>query len=215
MASPSRVAVSTRAKRRLILTALGLSVGAALFVSLGSLVVATDDLQQADVIFVLAGSRINRPLEAAELYRAGYAPRILMSAGGREWAEIDLERRGIHVTSEVESARNLLVTQFGVPPAAITILPEDVDNTAQEAEAVKAHVHANGWSKLIVVAGCASTRRAGYALRRALGRSVTIIVRCSPFEVFPVHRWWVKRWSFRATFYEAPKLVAYWLGLKG
>ena len=186
-----------------------------IFFSLGPLVVAVDDLQSADVIYVLAGSRMNRPLEAADLYRRGYAPRILMSPGGREWSEIDLEQRGVHVTTEVENARTLLVTRLGIPADAIAILPTEVDNTAQEADVMRGQVLANGWTRLIVVAGCASTRRAGYALRRVLGRTVSVIVRCSPFETFPPGRWWAARWSFRATFYEAPKLLAYWLGLRG
>lgn len=211
----SRSAFSTRVTRRLVLSAFVVLLCTGLFLSLGRLVVSVDDPQPADVIFVLAGSRINRALEAVDLYRRGLAPRIVMSSGSREWGERDLERQGIHVASEVENARRLLVTRLGVQEDAITILPEEVDNTAQEAEAIRKHAVEAGWTKLIVVAGCASTRRAGYALRRVFDKSVTVIVRCNPQEMFAPARWWAARWSFRATFYEAPKLIAYWLGLRG
>jgi uncharacterized SAM-binding protein YcdF (DUF218 family) len=211
----SRSAFSSRVTRRLVLSALVVLLCIGLFLSLGWFVVSVDDPQPADVIFVLAGSRINRALEAVDLYRRGLAPRIVMSGGSRESGERDLERQGIHVASEVENARRLLVTRLGVPEDAITILPEEVDNTAQEAEAIRKHAVEAGWTKLIVVAGCASTRRAGYALRRVFDKSVTVIVRCNPHEMFAPARWWAARWSFRATFYEAPKLIAYWLGLRG
>ena len=55
----------------LVLMALG-------FVRLGTFFWRNDPLAHADVIHVLAGSRMERPLEAAMLYREGYSPLLLL-----------------------------------------------------------------------------------------------------------------------------------------
>jgi uncharacterized SAM-binding protein YcdF (DUF218 family) len=191
---------------------------AALVVSLasvGRMLVAVDPLAPVDAIYVLAGSSISRALEAADLYHAGFAPAIVMSPGSVETAERLLEARGIHVATSVEIAREVLVGRLAIPPDAITVLPGEVDNTAQEAEAIGPSIASHHWTRLIVITDCSSTRRAGYAFRRALGAHVTIVTRCARTDPFQANRWWMARWSIRETFYETPKLLAYWLGLRG
>lgn len=158
---------------------------------------------------------MSRPLEAVALYREGFAGQILMSPGGRDASEIELERIGIHVPNEVETARDILVTHMGIPATAVTILATDVDNTAQEAEHVKAYLAAHDWTRVIILTDCSSTRRAGYAFQRELGPAVTVITRCPRSDRFDGRWWWTSRGTFRAVFYEAPKLLAYWLGLRG
>ena len=46
------------------------------FFTAGTFLACEDPLAPADAIFVLAGTLIERPLEASDLYAAGYAPRI-------------------------------------------------------------------------------------------------------------------------------------------
>ncbi len=199
---------------RIVSSASALLVGAAFLLSLGRIVTSTDPLQPADVIYVLGGSRVNRALEAARLYREGLAPRIVLSLGTTENGEKELERQGIHVASEAEISRDVL-TKLGVPASAVVILSRIVDNTAQEAEAIRPLVEASHWTRLIVITDRESTRRAGYAFRRALGGLATVTAACSREDDFNPNRWWATRRSIRSTFYEAPKLFAYWLGLKG
>ena len=73
-----------------------------------------DPLQKADAIFVLAGTRLERPLEAMELYKEGHAPLIVLSPGRPEPGELMLRARGVRFPSEVELVRDALV-QSGVP----------------------------------------------------------------------------------------------------
>ena len=58
------------------LVAVGLGIPA-----LGAALVVTDALQPSDVIFVLDGGTPVRELEAASLYRLGYAPRVVVARG--------------------------------------------------------------------------------------------------------------------------------------
>jgi len=182
--------------------------------SLGRLLVRIDPLQPADAIYVLGGSRASRALEAAELYRAGLASRIVMSPGATDTAEQALRQRGIRLPTDADIMRSVLIDHLGVPATAVLILPDDVDNTAQEATVIARMAKAEGWHRLIVLTMCAATRRAGIAFNRALDRGVALIVRCPRYDTYDGRGWWTRRESIRETLVEAPKLLAYWLGLR-
>lgn len=86
---------------------VALAFGAYGFLERGGFLAAEDPLQKADAIFVLAGSRMNRQLEAADLYLEGYSPRIVLSRQIRERAEVALMARGISIPEDVEQARDV------------------------------------------------------------------------------------------------------------
>lgn len=207
----------SRARRFVVRAAVAVAVVAALcwFPFAGRYLVAENTLEHADVIVVLAGARVERWLEAVDLYNEGWAPRIVMSPGRLEEAEAILHQRGIRFPSEAEVARDTML-QMKVPAAAMTIMPRDVDNTAQEATEVREMARANGWSRIIVVTSKYHTRRAGYAFRREFrGTPVAIIMHASRYDVVNAKRWWTDRAEFREVTYELQKLIAYRLGLGG
>jgi uncharacterized SAM-binding protein YcdF (DUF218 family) len=197
-----------------LLFVLALAAVAATFFFAGVIVDHVDPIAPADVIYVLGGSRIERALEAADLYADHVAPKILISEGAREGVENTLRRRGIHVPTEGEGARDTLVAHFNIPASAIEILADDVDNTAQEAETLGSRAVTEHWKRLIVITDCATTRRAGFVFRSVLP-TVDIVARCSRHDNYDPWRWWRRRSTFRETFYEFPKLLAYWAGLRG
>ena len=203
-----------RRARTLILLATLLVAGGG-FLSVGHMIVATDAVEPADAVFVLGGSWLSRTLEAVRLYEEGKARHILLSRGGDEYEAAWLVRRGIRIPSEVDIQYDVLVNQLRIPASAVIVLPQIVDNTAQEAEAAYAKMAAERWTKLIVVTDRSSSRRAGYAFRRVVGSDVQVIVTSSRNDPYNPARWWRARWSVRMTFYEAPKLIAYWMGLRG
>jgi uncharacterized SAM-binding protein YcdF (DUF218 family) len=213
---PFRLFQSPRAKRWLAIFVLALLVMGGGVVSLGPALVREDPLARADAIYVLGGGWVNRWLEAEALYREGWAPLILLSSGGG-LGEGDrmLAARGVHLPTGGEAGHDLLVRQLGLPAAAVEVLPAEVDNTAQEAIAIRERVRAAGWHRIIVLTDLATTRRAGFAFRRELGSSVTVIVRASRLDGFKAARWWQSREGVRTVMYETPKLIVYWLGLRG
>ena len=119
-----------------------------------------DALQKSDLILVLAGARIERWLEGVDLYKAGWAPRLVMSPGPVEPIEAQLATRGVHYPREGEMARQAAIT-LGVPPDAVAVLPSGVDNTAAEAAAL--HAMFPAVKRLIVVTSPYHTRRADRA----------------------------------------------------
>lgn len=193
----------------LLLGALG-TIG---FLRLGTFFVKEDPVQPSDAIFVLAGSQMNRPLEAAELYRAGNAKQIVLSSDGHDDAAAVLEAKGVHYPFSAELQRDTLV-RYGIPRAAIVVPAPSHDNTAQEAQTLRALAQTHNWTRVMVVTSKYHTRRAGFAMRRELRNTgVTVIVRASRYDNSQPGRWWRHRSDIRLLLQEGPKLAAYLLGL--
>jgi uncharacterized SAM-binding protein YcdF (DUF218 family) len=207
-----RVLVRRSLQFMFILAALG---AAWLLVYGGRYLQHEDPLQKADAIFVLGGARVERWLEAYELYRGGYAPFIVLSPERAEAAETMVRSRGVRFPSTPELQRDALV-QMGVPASAILAPGTWVDNTAQEGNLLRALVQARGWKRLIVVTSKYHTRRAGFAIRRALrGTGTEAIIRASRYDPSDPARWWRSRPDIRFAGSEWIKLVLYRLGLGG
>lgn len=87
-------------------------------------------MERADATIVMAPS-LDRVLEAAELYRGGYAPVILLTREERQPAEQLLLERGI--VESGEDRRRTILHALGVPLDAIVILDGYASSTAGEA----------------------------------------------------------------------------------
>jgi uncharacterized SAM-binding protein YcdF (DUF218 family) len=184
------------------------------FVHLGTFLAREDPLTRADAIFVLAGTRVERPLEAADLYLAGYAPRVLLS---RSRAEEDAYRiaraRGAQLEDEFDSEAHVLES-LGVPPSSIVSLARTHDNTGEEAATLRQIAVREHWSRIIVVTSTYHLRRARLACRRALaGTSVDIVMRGSRYDRSDPERWWRHRGDIRWIASEVPKLMLYASGI--
>lgn len=183
------------------------------FVNAGRFLTAEDPLEKADAIFVLAGSFVNRPLEAAQLYRDGWAPVIVMSYGIQESGIRILREGGVDAPPTENLVRDLLVAA-GTPADAIVMTPRAHDNTADEAGTLRAMSLERGWRRVIVVTSPYHLRRARFAFQRELeGTPVEIIVRGTRFEDASPATWWSHRSDLRWMMSELPKLIAYVLGV--
>jgi uncharacterized SAM-binding protein YcdF (DUF218 family) len=203
-----------RFRRIILVAALAAVIGVGMGIyRLGSILYDEDPLQRADAIFVLAGTRMERPLEATDLYLRGYAPLIVLTHPMPDGGVVALERRGLHFPAEAELARDVMV-RLGVPRDAIMMVPAIHDNTAQEALSLRQLVQTHRWRRVIVVTSTFHTRRTGFALRRELkGMDVELIVRASRYDRADPDHWWRTRGDFRFVTTEAQKLIAYVLGL--
>jgi uncharacterized SAM-binding protein YcdF (DUF218 family) len=180
---------------------------------IGSLLVSEDPLERADAIFVLAGSRASRWLEARDLIKAGYAPVVLVSDGLREDAEKLAIEQGARLPSSGDVARDGLIA-LGVPASQVVVLPGRPDNTSDEAAELRAYAVPRAWRTVIVVTSKLHTRRAGFAMRRAVaGTEIRILVHATRYDTDNPARWWQRRSTVRSVMHEVPALVAYVLGL--
>ena len=173
-----------------------------------------DPLEPADLILVLAGARVERWLEGADLYKEGWAPRIVVSPGPVDPIEAELAARGIVYPREGDLAREAIIAT-GVPADAVAVLPDGVDNTAHEAVALLRAAEGRPLRRVIVVTSPYHTRRTGFAFRRAFaGTGVEVRVRGSRYSrADPERKWWRQRSDIRYVTSELPKLVLYAVGV--
>jgi uncharacterized SAM-binding protein YcdF (DUF218 family) len=210
--SPLRSGGSRR--RVLLIAAVAIAAGSAWgLYHLGAFLYDEQPLQRADTIFVFAGTRMERSLEAVDLYLAGYAGTIVITQPLPDSGVLALERRGIAFPSDAELSRDAMM-KLGVPSAAILVPAKWHDSTADEAHTLRQLTTARGWRRIIVVTSKFHTRRAGVAVRRALdGTGVEIVLRGSRYDQADPAHWWRTRRDVRWATLESQKLVAYWLGL--
>jgi uncharacterized SAM-binding protein YcdF (DUF218 family) len=191
----------------LILLLLAFPVGP----RLGPWLIAEDPLAKADVIYVLGGTRMERPLEGADLYKAGWAPRILLSRQLRDGGELELNARGITYPTEADLQRSILGT-LGVPLDAIEILEEEQVSTSAEGRALVERAIERQWTRIIVVTSKMHTRRARLSLRRQLTpNGIELIARGSRYDSMDPDHWWRDREDLRFTLFEYQKLALYWM----
>jgi uncharacterized SAM-binding protein YcdF (DUF218 family) len=194
----------------LVIAAGGLATW--LWTSLGRLLYHEDPIENADAIFVLAGSWLERVAEAGDLYREGRAPLVVLSRELPDSAENVLRGRGIDVPSVTDMQVNTLLA-LGVPRDAIVIIEPQVA-TASEAATLRQLASARGWHRVIVVTSKFHTARSRLVFKRRLNDiGVTLVMRASRYDQSNLDRWWTNRVSLRFVLFEAEKFVAYWLGL--
>ena len=201
--------------RRIILIVAVVAVAAASYTCyhIGSYLYAEDPLERADAICVLAGTRMERQLEAADLYLQGWAQHIVLTEETPDGGIVTLERRGFDFPSNAEIARDIIV-RLGVPSTAIEILREIHDSTAHEANSLRRIALARGWKRVIVVTSKFHTRRGGFAIRRELkGSRTDVIMRGSRYDPADPLHWWRTRADVRNAISEAQKLAVYALGV--
>jgi uncharacterized SAM-binding protein YcdF (DUF218 family) len=182
-------------------------------VNVGRFLTKEDPIQKADAIAVLAGTRLDRPLEGVDLYQAGYAPSIVLTYEVPERALVEATRRGAVLPVEADEARDVMIT-LGVPASAIIQPARIHENTAQEAQTLRELARQHGWHRIIVVTSPYHLRRAGFAIRRELeGTGVAVEMHGTRYEPANPARWWTSRDDMRWVLDEGAKLVAYELGL--
>lgn len=164
---------------------------------------------KADAIVVLAG-RFERSMHAADLYKAGYAPVVVLSEAVPEASAKRLEALGIRLPGALEIHRRILLAK-GVPADRIRPLGAPALSTADEAAAIATGFGRDG-ARLVVVTSPFHVRRARMTIARALeGRKVELAVCATPYETFP-DNWWSSQDAAREVLLEWAKIMFYVLG---
>lgn len=182
---------ATRRFRHAAWWLLGAAVLLAIFCFLfvGDWLVSEDPLQKADAIAVLSGAMPLRVLEAAKLYREGYAPRVWLTHPDGPGEE--LKSLGIPYTGEDAYNQQILEHQ-GVPAGAIETLDPSIRNTADEIAAISdflAH-SASQTQTVIIVTSKVHTRRVRILWRRLAPRQLHAIIRGASDDPFRPNHWW-------------------------
>ena len=124
----------------------------------GDYLVVEDTLEPASAIVVLNSQFPYRAFEGAKLYEDGWAPKVIVTRSFRKPLSDTFESLGIHVLAWHE--RNLQVLlRSGVPPEAIEVMNQRVENTLTELRTVIQTLSPPNGSTLIIVTSHFHTRR--------------------------------------------------------
>jgi uncharacterized SAM-binding protein YcdF (DUF218 family) len=175
-----------------------------------ALVVVDDPRERADAIVVVAGSTPSREETAAGLFRAGWAPRVLVSrqfVPGRVQRLIDMGIRRLDFQGESVAA----LQRYGVPRDAIVTLDQPVEITETELRAVAALARDRGWRRLILVTTPFHARRVQLIWRRESGGAIEGRLAAVPDECAGEDAWWRRRRCSEAVLHEYLGLLALYL----
>jgi uncharacterized SAM-binding protein YcdF (DUF218 family) len=145
-------------------------------------------LAKSDAIVVLGGDPNSRAFEAAQLYRAGWAPVVLVMSPKLQATD----QLGITMT-QAELTRRILLTN-AVPASAIQIRGTNLESTFAEALATREWLKESGATSLLIPTGPFHSRRVQWVFHKTMGNSVRLTVRSIHPEL--CQQWWRNESSF-------------------
>ena len=195
----------------ILVAAIFLLPSAARFI--GGWLVTQDEPQPARAVVVLAGSLPFRAVEAAATYRAGWAGEVWITQGRRAEKEEQaaLEELQIDRVEEHDYSRQILEAR-GVPAAAIQILPERNNDTADEVRSVARKLREVGGGRVIFVTSKFHTRRVKVLWKLLAADQPEAIVRHRPDDPFDPTAWWRRPGGRSLVLREYGGLLNAWAG---
>jgi uncharacterized SAM-binding protein YcdF (DUF218 family) len=146
--------------------------------------IVSDEPAPADAIAVLGGGLEYRPFAAADYYRRGLAPKILISNIGATPAE----RLGV-LQSHVR-ANSEVLQKLGVPAAAIESFGDHLSDTFTEATALHEWAVRNGAHRIMVPTDIFAARRLRWTLHHVFGSDAAILVPAVNPPEYQRDNWW-------------------------
>lgn len=178
-----------RRTRRLVFGLLGIVLFSAVIflLGIGRWLVTEDPLQKAQAIVVLSGRMPMRAMEAAKLYREGFAPKVWLTHSTEPGAM--LKTMGVsYVGEDVYNVQVLM--HEGVPTEAIRLLEPPILNTADELSAVSGALEAGKGTTVILVTTKVHTRRVRILWNRLAAGRGQAVIRAVSDDPFDPRRWW-------------------------
>ena len=176
----------------------------------GAFLITEDRLERAAAIVALAGQTPFREMEAAKIYRAGWAPRVIIVRAEPSEEAKELAEMGINVGESWEVSRDVLLKQ-GVPESAIVTPKLGGGGTLEELESVVRALEDNNDS-LILVTSKYHTRRTRLTWNYVTHGRSRGIVRAASRDPFDPSRWWQERRFVLAVVREYLGLINYYTG---
>jgi uncharacterized SAM-binding protein YcdF (DUF218 family) len=164
---------------------------------LGGALIRTDSPRASDAIVILSDDnyQADRAAKAAELLKAGWAPRIVASGRYlRPYASISqLEQRDLR--------------DRGVPASSIVLFPHRAASTREECSALSAYFASRGWKRILIVTSNYHTRRADYICSRLMPAGTELhVIPADDYEYNP-DNWWDSRQGTKIFFHELSGFV--------
>jgi uncharacterized SAM-binding protein YcdF (DUF218 family) len=181
-----------------------------ILLGVGKWLIKEDSLQKAAAIVVLSGNFPDRALEAAELYREGYAPEIWLTHPAAH-SDGALKVLGIRYPNETDFNRQVFRRQ-GIPAKAVRVLDDPIENTADELKVIRDTLRDRGEDAVIIVTNKSHTRRVHILWEKYFGSSGQIIVHGVSEDNFEPAHWWKYTGSTTQVIHEVMGIMNAWAG---
>lgn len=207
----SAKATGSRGRRILLgIAAAALLFGVIFFFGVGKWLDSEDQLEKAQAIAVLSGRMPLRAMEAAKLYRAGYAPEVWLTRSSEPGAA--LQALGINFLGE-DFYNVRILEHEGVPEPAIRVLDPPIVNTADEIAAISDALQHEKGESVILVTNKVHTRRTRILWRKLAAGKRRAIVRGASDDPFDAGRWWKTTTDALDVVREVLGILNAWAGL--
>jgi hypothetical protein len=164
----------------------------------GGFWIVDDGPAYSDAIVILGDDNYggDRAAKAAELFKAGWAPRVVASGRFlRPYASItDLEEHDLK--------------SDGVPEQAIVRFQHHAGNTKEEAEALRELIRQQGWKRILLVTSNYHTRRARYICERTFPAGTVLRTVPAGDSEYDSDDWWQTRRGLVIFSHEAVGMIA-------
>lgn len=167
----------------------------------GSFWIVDEGPVAADAIVILGDDnyQADRATRAAELIKAGWAPRVIASG------------RYLRPYASIAELEEHDLVDRGVPQSAVVRLPHRAENTRDEAIAIGQLISSRGWKRIIVVTSNFHTRRSRYICARVFPPGTVVRVVAARDSDFDPGSWWRSRLGVKIFAHEViGMVVAIW-----
>lgn len=167
----------------------------------GNFWVVDDGPAASDAIVILGDDNYegDRATRAAEVLKAGWAPRIIASG------------RYLRPYASIAQLEQHDLLDCGVPSSAIVVFAHRAENTREEGEAIGQFISSHGWKRILVVTSNYHTRRARHILSRVLPAGTEMRMLSARDTNYDPDSWWQTRRGVKIFFHEwVGMVVAMW-----
>ena len=175
--------------------------------AIGRFLIVSSPLVHSDAEVVLSGGGdLDRLDEAVKIYKAKYAPILILTETGETVPSLDAQYSAVMR----ENAMNQ-----GVAPGDITITDRTVSSTYEEARVTLKLLRKNGMKSVIVVTDPFHSRRAQIIFNDVFKTSdITVSIHPVSADWYRASSWWMSSSGIRDTLLEYSKLFGYLAGFK-
>jgi uncharacterized SAM-binding protein YcdF (DUF218 family) len=163
----------------------------------GNIWVVDDGPVASDAIVILGDDNYegDRATRAAEVLKAGWAPRIIASG------------RYLRPYASIAQLEQHDLIDRGVSASAIVPFSHRATNTREEGEAIGEFISEHGWKRILVVTSNYHTRRARYILARVLPTGTEMRMLSARDTNYDPDNWWRTRRGVEIFFHECVGMV--------
>lgn len=179
----------------------------------GRWLVVDEEPVASDVIVVLytGVEYYPRLIQAAELYKQGYAPKVVINGNRKTDVLRELEVRGFEPCCPWYEDSVRILGILGVPrKSVVPINAEDAYDTVSEAEVVGGELVRRGYRTVMVTSSKSHTRRAGFIWRKMYEDQLTVCVVAARTDPYDSAGWWKQGRQIRWVLAEYGAWGYYW-----